>query len=333
MIFSLKILLVFIADFLLGDPPGYPHPVRCTGYLIDRFEGFTRQIFSFNLCMAGFFTALLTLVTVLFILGFIFCIAGSISGGFAEFLGLFFMYTSISLKDLRAEAIHVYLPLVQRENLQRARRQLSRIVGRDTARLDRAGIIRGAVETVAENSSDGITAPVFWAIVGSLFAYFFGKNEILWAAYGCMAYKTINTMDSMLGYKNEKYRAFGFFPAKIDDLVNYFPARLTALSMVIAAFIIGKNYKKSMKILVRDCRNHTSPNAGFPEAAVAGALDIQLGGSSFYGGVLYRKPSIGDNSRRVQAVDILTTNKLSFVSSFIFLLFMLVVKALLQLLC
>jgi len=329
--FSIKIFLAVIADLLIGDPSCYPHPVRCIGYLINIFEKLTRKIFSFNLYLAGAITAFLVLGSVFLALKIIFFLTSAVSSFFTEIVGVFCIYTAISIKDLRSESFQVFIPLVQRENINRARTRLSRIVGRDTAMLDREGVIKGVVETVAENSSDGITAPLFWAVVFSIAANHTGNNEIIWAAFGCMIYKAVNTMDSMLGYKNEKYREFGFAPAKLDDLFNYIPARLTGIMIVAASVFTGLDYKNSWKILLRDSRNHTSPNAGFPEAAVAGALRIQLGGASSYGGVVCEKPTIGDMSGAVQAEDILAVNKLVFYSSIIFLIFILLVKVMLQL--
>lgn len=190
-----------------------------------------------------------------------------------------------------------------------ARKAVSMIVGRDTAVLDRDGIIRAAVETVAENTSDGVTAPLFYMGLGG--------------AVGAFFYKSVNTMDSMIGYKDEKFADIGRFAAKLDDVLNYIPSRLTAFFMVIAAPISGLDGRNAFRIWRRDRRNHASPNSAQTESACAGALHLRLAGDAWYFGKLHKKPYIGDDDRPVETADIRRANKLMYVTS----VFMLIISA------
>lgn len=193
-------------------------------------------------------------------------------------------------------------------SLDSARTRLSYIVGRDTQNLSREEIVRATVETVSENTSDGIIAPLFYASI-------FGAPLAL-------CYKMINTMDSMLGYKNEKYRKIGFFPAKTDDVANFIPARLTGILMILThPFQI----KRSLRIMLRDRKNHKSPNCGYPEAATAGILGVQLGGNNYYFGELVEKPTIGDKLRPLEAEDINRTIKIMYLTEILYLAFYVVV--------
>lgn len=192
---------------------------------------------------------------------------------------------------------------ILKDDIEGARKQLSYIVGRDTKDLDKEAILRAVVETIAENMSDGIVAPIFYAgLLGAPFA---------------MVYKAVNTMDSMFGYKNEKYKDFGFFPAKLDDVFNYIPARLSGILIVIAALILKLNYKNSFKIYIRDRNNHSSPNSAHPEAAVAGALGLRLGGTNYYFGKLVEKPTIGDEVKKIEVLDVYKTNNILYLVSFL----------------
>ena len=182
--------------------------------------------------------------------------------------------------------------------LAEARHAVSWIVGRDTQNLDAEGVTKAAIETVAENSSDGVIAPLFYMAVGGVPLMFF--------------YKAVNTMDSMIGYKNERYLYFGRFAAKLDDVVNYIPARLSGLLMVIASFLCGLDGKNAFRIFLRDRRKHDSPNSAQTEAAMAGALGVQLAGNAFYFGKLYEKPYIGDPLRPIEAEDIVRANRLLY---------------------
>ena len=195
---------------------------------------------------------------------------------------------------------------IEKEDTESARLSLSMIVGRDTNVLDRDGMIRATVETVAENTSDGVTAPLFYMAIGGASLGFF--------------YKAANTMDSMIGYKNEKYLNFGRTAAKLDDILNFIPSRFTALLMIISAFMLGLDGDGAFRIWKRDRLNHSSPNSAQTEAAAAGALGIVLGGDAYYGGKLCEKPYIGDASRYIENDDIVKVNRLMYVSGGIMLI-------------
>lgn len=206
-------------------------------------------------------------------------------------------YQLFAAKSLRTESMKVYHEL-EKGDLAGARRAVSMIVGRDTAELTEEGITKAAVETIAENASDGVIAPMIYMMLGG-------------ATLG-WAYKAINTMDSMVGYKNEKYQYFGTFAAKLDDVVNFIPSRLSAWAMIAVSFILGFDGKNAVKIYRRDNRNHASPNSAQTEAAAAGALDIQLAGNAHYFGKLYEKKTIGDPIREIEKEDIKRANRLLY---------------------
>ena len=227
---------------------------------------------------------------------------GMIPGIIAESI---FCYYLLAAKCLRDESMKVYHALSNHDT-ERARTAVSMIVGRDTQNLDEYGIIRAAVETVAENTSDGVTAPMLYIALGG--------------AVGGFLYKAVNTMDSMLGYRNEKYQEIGFFPAKTDDVLNYLPSRITALVMIISAYLLRLDGKKAFQIWKRDRRNHASPNSAQTEAVCAGALDVRLAGDAYYFGELHKKPYIGDDDRPIEAEDIRRANRLMYLTSVIILL-------------
>ena len=209
-------------------------------------------------------------------------------------------YQMLAVKSLKDESMRVFEEL-KKGDLEGARYAVSMIVGRDTKALDEAGVTKAAVETVAENTSDGIIAPLFYMAIGGPVLMFF--------------YKGVNTMDSMVGYKNEKYLNFGRYAAKFDDIMNYIPARISALLMIAASYVCGFDGKNAAKIYKRDRYNHASPNSAQTEAVMAGALDIQLAGNAYYFGKLYEKPTIGDDIRSVESQDIKRANCLLYVSS------------------
>ncbi|MGL1932951.1 MAG: adenosylcobinamide-phosphate synthase CbiB [Desulfotalea sp.] len=309
------IVLAIILDLLIGDPSCYPHPVRIIGSLITKFESMYRNIIAKEV-IAGFLTVLSVLSTIIIALSILFVVANYI--GVTNIISTLLIYTCIAIKDLRKEALGVYTALDNRENINVARMRISRIVGRDTENLDRQGIVRACVETVAENLADGVIAPLFWAFVGALFAYLCGLNEVIISSSSAVIYKAINTMDSMLGYKNERYINFGRIAAKLDDLFNYIPARITALCLVLAAYLSDNNGKQALSMLRRDCRKHASPNAGYPEAAMAGILGVRLCGPSYYFGTIVDKDYIGDNLNQINQEDIKKTNNISFLATIIF---------------
>jgi len=304
----LQIWIANILDLIIGDPYNMPHPVRIIGSYINLFEKAIRKVCkgSNALRIAG---VILTISTVSISYGavyFILKFSQSISQWLYFILSTVPMYYCIAGKCLHKEAYKIMKALIQGD-MPEARKLLSYIVGRDTDKLDEREIARGVIETVSENTSDGIIAPLFYMFIGG--------------APLAMAYKAINTLDSMVGYKNDQYKDFGWASAKLDDIANYIPARITALCMVAGAFMLGMDYKNSFRIVLRDGRKHLSPNSGYPEAAAAGALGIMLGGANYYFGKLVVKPTIGDKIKSIEAKDIKQMVKLMYASWFIALMF------------
>jgi adenosylcobinamide-phosphate synthase len=203
------------------------------------------------------------------------------------------------------------------------------IVGRDTKDLNREGVIRACIETVAENMVDGITAPLFYAVLASFAGPYMGLSPIAGSVFGAFLYKAINTMDSMIGYKNDKYLQFGRCAARLDDMVNFFPARISGLCMIPAAFLLKLDYREASRIFWRDRLAHASPNAGHTEAATAGALGLRLGGPSRYFGKIVEKPYLGDGVRLPQADDIIITHRLVLLGTLIFFLLLISIRLLL----
>ena len=231
------------------------------------------------------------------------------------YLGLavesFMCYQILATKSLKVESDRVYQE-IQTGDIARARKAVSMIVGRDTQNLTIEGVTKAAVETVAENTSDGVIAPLFYMVIGGALLGF--------------GYKAVNTMDSMVGYKNEKYQYFGSAAAKFDDVVNYIPARLSAWLMILASAITHMDWKNAKKIFLRDRYNHKSPNSAQTEAVAAGALDVMLAGDAYYFGQLYHKKTIGDDIRPIEVNDIRVMNRLMYASAWITLVLMSVVK-------
>ena len=310
MSFSFQIAIAFIADLLIGDPKNYPHPVNVIAHLAFRLETFTRKSIS-NLKVAGILTTIsivsLSFLTVwLIVEGFSF-----IHPWLGWITSILFIYTTLSVRSLYVESLPV-LQYLNESNLVKARESLSNIVGRDTSNLDKEEIVRATVETVAESTVDGIIAPLFFALLGG--------------APLAIAYKAINTMDSLFGYKNDAYLNFGWASARLDDLANWFPARLSLPIMAISACLCGLSGKNSLTKGMRDGTKHPSPNSGFPEAAVAGALGIRLGGTRFYSGKKNVKPFIGDGSRQLEISDITQSHKIMFLSALLALMFVLLIE-------
>ncbi len=324
-LFEFQISVAVLLDLLFGDPRYLPHPVKMIGYLCIHSEKVFRKITATD-AMAG----VLSFTTVLCI-----TIAGTAlllvclnlySPLMAQIAAILFLYTSIAAKDLVVHSRRVYSAFQNSDNLDTARNAVAQIVGRDTRELDKKGIIRACIETVAENMVDGVTAPLFFAVFFSLFTIFSATNPLFPAAIAAMGYKAVNTMDSMFGYKNEEYLHFGRAAAKFDDFVNFIPARISALMIVPAAFVLGGNWRNSFMIVKRDRLAHASPNAAHSEAAFAGALDVELGGVAVYSGNEIQKPTLGDNIRPVKESDILLANRLMLLGSLFFLILLLTAR-------
>ncbi len=297
----LIVILAFCLDLIFGDPKLIKHPICYIGALISKTEKFLRKrvksallggaILTIAVCMACFFIPFVLLFAI-----------NKISPILAFVLEVFWCFQILATKSLRVESMKVYTAL-KYDDINCARKYLSYIVGRDTESLDEKSIIKATVETVAENTTDGVVAPlIFMGIGGAPLAFL---------------YKGINTMDSMIGYKNEKYILFGRTAAYIDDIANFIPARFAALAMICASFFCGLNTKNAFVIYKRDRKKHKSPNSAQTESVCAGALSVQLAGDAFYFGKKVEKPTIGDNLRDITADDIKVANKLMTVTSII----------------
>lgn len=298
----ISMMIAYIVDKLVGDPLWFPHPVIYIGKVIAHIEKLIRKTVKTDkgLKIAGAFLWL-------FVVGGTYAIVFAIvklGFHFNFYLGsviqTIFIWTGIARKCLYTEAKKVY-DLVEGKNLAKARQQVGYLVGRDTTQLSYKEIIRATVETVAENTVDGVTAPLFYAMIGG--------------APLMMAYKAINTLDSMVGYKNEKYADLGFVSAKLDDVVNFIPARISLVGFIFGSAIKGYDHHDVQRIAMRDHKNHKSPNAGWAEAAVAGALGVQLGGANVYFGEVVEKPTIGDKNRELEAQDILRAGQIMYKTS------------------
>ncbi|WP_456387463.1 adenosylcobinamide-phosphate synthase CbiB [Desulfolithobacter sp.] len=296
MIFCAAIYLAFLLDLLFGDPRWFPHPVQLMGRLALFLEKRFRFLFR-DPGLAGTLTALALLSTVALVTAGLLGLAAMLSRAALFVLAVFFLYTTMALRDLLQHALEVYRALIDnKESLDPARKKVAMIVGRDTTTLDRSGIVRACVESVAENMADGVIAPLFWSSVAALGVVCAGWPQYAPAAGAVsgMLYKAVNTLDSMFGYKNEQYLLFGRFAACLDDLANLVPARLAALLIIGAARPGGGNAMRAFTVWRRDRHNHTSPNAGHPESAMAGALGVRLGGPAVYFGRPVEKPTLGD---------------------------------------
>ncbi|MBF0342907.1 MAG: cobalamin biosynthesis protein CobD [Nitrospirae bacterium] len=303
-ILPITLLIAFAVDALIGDPIWLPHPIRLIGKAISVHERLLRRVSKrtdMEVFLGGVLVVSVVGLTYIGMSG-VTAFLSHIFGGYNLFWGISYYDVSIGVlgsfaiasNGLISAVLGVGQSLLARD-LAQARERLSHVVGRDTQSLKEDGIIRAAIETLAENASDAIIAPLFYFAIGGIELAF--------------AYKAVNTIDSMIGYKNQRYLYFGRIGAKIDDAVNFIPARLTALLICLSAFVLrisnvvaygackrydNYNFKESIRVLLRDGRKHTSPNAGMPEAAMAGALDVRLGGPSYYAGVLVEKPFIGN---------------------------------------
>ena len=299
----IAIVAGFILDLIFGDPHSLPHPICLIGNFISFLERNLRKIFGFsnNGLLFGGGVLVLIVISTCFVLPYaLLYLAGMVNPWLAFALETLMFYQIFATKCLRDESMKVYYAL-QKGDLDEARLMLSWIVGRDTKNLSEAEVTKGAVETIAENTADGIIAPMFYMFLGG--------------APLAFLYKGINTMDSMVGYKNEKYLYFGRCAAKLDDVANFIPARITGLMMIAAAYFLNLDAERAWKTFWRDRYNHLSPNSAMTESVAAGALNIQLGGGHFYFGKWVHKDTIGDDIRPVKAEDIVTTNNLLYVTA------------------
>lgn len=299
----MPLIIGYVIDNIVGDPPGLPHPIRAIGNLIALGEKIIRRIFpkgKVGQQIGGGFLTIFVVVVSFSIPFFLLLLLYEQSYLLGIVTEGFMCYQILAIKSLKSESMKVHKGLVagDREEAQKA---LSMIVGRDTEDLTEEGMAKAAVETVAENCVDGAVAPMLFIAIGG-------------APLGFL-YKAVNTLDSMIGYKNEKYKYFGTFAARLDDVFNFVPARIGAMLMIFSSGLCRYDYKKAMAIFKRDRKNHASPNSAQTEAVCAGALGIQLAGNAYYFGKLYEKKTIGDEDRCIEAEDIKRACKLHYVTA------------------
>ena len=309
----LALVLGFILDLIIGDPHGLYHPIRLVGNLIGLLEKHMNKKSDSpdRQMVMGWLMALIVITFSSGIPLLLLLLAYHIHPVCGLVLETVMCWQLLATKSLKDESIKVYRKL-KKHDLQGSRHAVSMIVGRDTEVLDETGVTKAAVETVAENTSDGVIAPMFYMAIGGAFL-------------GWM-YKSVNTMDSMVAYKNDRYLYFGRIPAYLDDIANYIPARLAGLLMVLASFLVRLDGTHAFAIFKRDRYNHASPNSAQTEAVMAGALNVQLAGDAWYFGELHKKKTIGDDIRPVEAEDIVRANKLLYGTAVVSLVIFTLVK-------
>ena len=306
-----SLLAAIFIDLLIGDPVIIPHPVVLIGDVINKFESLIRSIIDkknkrqeiLGGVVLVIFIVVSTYITTLYLVKLMYLIHKFIG----IFMQIWFIASTIAIKGLLQVGYNIY-SLLKNNELEKARLEVNKVVGRDTDNMSRQEIIRAIIETLAENTSDGIIAPVFY--------YFLGGLPL------AMTYKAVNTLDSMLGYKNKRYKYFGWASARLDDIANFIPARLTGIGFAFAAFVTGQNWKGSIKFMLRDAKKHPSWNAGYPEAAVAGAVGIRLGGVNYYDGQKSFRAYMGSKERELITDDINKVIKLIKYNVFILVLFL-----------
>ncbi len=298
-----------LLDWIFGDPITIPHPISFIGKGIHYLEKGIRKS-GMPLKLGGFFLLILSAGSVVgFITGLLY-VANLIHPWLRLLITIYLLYTSLAAKCLRVEVMKVYNAL-KAGSLLEGRRFVSYLVGRDTQNLNEEEVIKAAVETAAENTVDGVLAPLFYILIGLIF------NVPVQAVF---LYKTVNTLDSMVGYIQEPYREIGYFSAKTDDVLNYIPARIGSICMLMGGAVLGYDLKNGIRMLMRDRRNHKSPNCGYPESTVAGLLGIQMGGTNRYFNEILVKPTIGDAHRPIELKDIPATLRIMYASQVVMFL-------------
>ena len=312
------ILVGFIMDLIIGDPHWMYHPVRVIGKFITFLEDMLRKTFPKTKDgerKSGFVLVVLVCGISVFTVWGLMKLAYYLNFWCGFLLEVIMCYQLFAVRSLKDESMKVYKELAK-QDLEASRKAVSMIVGRDTENLTIEGVTKATVETIAENTSDGTLAPMFYMFIGGPVLGWF--------------YKAVNTMDSMVGYKNEKYLNFGRYAAKFDDVMNFIPARLCGWLMILASMFLKMDWKNAKKIFVRDRFNHASPNSAQTEAVMAGALCIQLAGDAWYFGKRYEKPIIGDALRPVEIEDIPRANRLLYATAIVSLIIFSVIRLLLQ---
>lgn len=308
----MDLVLAVIIDMIVGDPYFMPHPVKLMGRLISLEEKLGRKLFKSRRGLFAWGDIIVTFnIAAAFIIPFYILKLCKVNNILYHIVNVYFLYTCIAARCLHKEGMKIYKAL--NISIEEARVKLSYIVGRDTQNLDEKEVVRATVETIAENTADGVIAPLLYAIIGG--------------APLAFVYKFVNTMDSMLGYMNEKYRDIGFLPAKCDDVFNFIPARITGVLMILSS-VFRFNVKKGFTIMMRDRKNHKSPNCAYPEGAAAGLLDVQLGGTNIYFGEAVYKPTIGDPVKELNRDYIGKTCEIMYRAEILTVLFYLIFEVL-----
>ena len=306
------LISAYVLDLIFGDPYSFPHPVKFIGNMIARLEKFFFATL-INKLLSGLITFLIVVVSTYFTTFLLINISYSLNSYLGIAVEILLTYTVLSAKCLEVEAVKVQREL-RAKNLENSRKSLSYIVGRDTKELDFTQIIKAVIETVAENTVDGVISPIFYLCLGGVPL--------------AMAFKAISTLDSMIGYRNEKYEEFGKVSARADDVANFIPARLSIIFFTISAFLLRLDYKNAFLICMRDRKNHLSPNCAYSESLTAGALGIQLGGSHYYGGRLVEKQKIGDDLKKADVDDITKTVNMLRIVTFLCILVVCIINIL-----
>jgi adenosylcobinamide-phosphate synthase len=313
--FILFLIIALIIDLIISDPNWITHPVVIIGGLITFLEKHLQKERDGTLAakLKGGFLVIIVLLVSYFISNYIIQQSLRLNEYFAYFIEIILLSLMLALKGLIKAGKEVYLAL-KINNLEQARKKVDLIVGRDCSQSSRQEVIRAVLETLAENTSDGILAPAFYYLLGGLPL--------------AVTYKAVNTMDSMLGYKNDKYINFGYAAAKTDDFFNYIPARITAFLIIAASFLLDFDFKSAFKTVLNDAAKHPSPNAGYPEAAAAGALSLRFGGINYYQGEESFRAYIGQKKKKFEANDILKLNKIIYYTVGLFIILASVIFAL-----
>jgi adenosylcobinamide-phosphate synthase len=317
MITSTGLLIVYLSDFIIGDPEWSLHPIRIIGKTIAYLEKVLRRIHQkvFSEKTAGIILCATTVVLVYGITWLAIYLSHNLNSYLGSFVSILLAYFSISVKSLGKSAQQI-IDCLKEEDEESARKYLSAVVGRDTMALNRREIIRATVETVAENTSDGVVAPLFYLILG-------GPPL-------AMAYKAVNTLDSMVGYKNERYGKLGWASARFDDMVNFIPARITGILITIASLLLKLDWKNAYSTMRRDAKKHMSPNSGYPESAVAGALQVRLGGENYYDGIPKVTAYLGTKRKLLNEGSISDVVKILYLTSAIMVLIGVVILEVVQ---
>lgn len=303
--------IAVLLDIIFGDPIQIPHPIIYIGKLISTLEKLLRKS-KIPLKIGGFILLLGTVTITVGIISLLLYLGGLIHPYVRDMMTIYLLYTSLAAKCLKDEVLKVRDAL-KKGSLKEGRKQLSYLVGRDTEHLTYDEVIRGAVETAAENTIDGVLAPLIFLSLGMVWGV---------PVQSVFIYKAVNTLDSMVGYKQSYYRDIGFASAKMDDLLNYIPARIGSICMLLGGGLLGYKIRNGFRILVRDRRNHKSPNCGYPESAVAGLLGIQIGGTNTYFNEVIHKPTIGDSIQNLELRHMQETIKVMYMSEIVLLLLM-----------